>query len=258
MLMFTKALIVARYTFQEMLKSKILWNVALLGFGIALMTFVAAEFTFGVPDRVALDLGLGSLTLSSYGITLLIGINLIRKEEESRTVYLIISRPVSRVAFLIGKMLGVSTFLVLNLFLLSLVTVGVVLSLGGNISSLALTAMFFSMLEAIMLLSVVVALSLLANQAIALMGAILLLVVGHAINETQSILYVQLRPWLSNVVELYHLVLPGFYRFNLKDLVLYQQELATDQIVRTFFYWLFYTTGLISCSAWILNRKNLD
>ena len=92
----SKSLIVAYYTFKEILKSKILLNVFFVGLGLMLVTYVATEFTFGVPERVAVDFGLGMLSLSSLAISLFLGVGLLSKEIESRTVYMIISRPVPR------------------------------------------------------------------------------------------------------------------------------------------------------------------
>ena len=86
--MLRKIAIVAAYTFRE--------------------TYVATEFTYGVPERVALDFGLGMLSLSSLSISLFLGVSLLSKEIESRTVYMVISRPVPRFAFIIGKILGLS------------------------------------------------------------------------------------------------------------------------------------------------------
>jgi ABC-type transport system involved in multi-copper enzyme maturation permease subunit len=253
-----QSLIIAHYTFKEMLKSKILWNVAILGLLISIATMVATEFTFGVPSRVALDLGLGSLSVSSYVIAILIGMNLIKKEEESRTIYMIVSRPVQRVSFLIGKVIGVSGFLALNLILLSLVSAMVVILLGGQIDQLVVVSMVFSILEAILLLCVVVLFSLISNSAITLMASVLVLVAGHAISETTQILYVTARPWLKFVIDGFSYILPSFHRFNLKDLVLYQQNVEMQQIILVMSYWAFYTTGLICFSSWILNKKNLD
>jgi ABC-type transport system involved in multi-copper enzyme maturation permease subunit len=253
-----KSLIIARYTFMEMLKSKMLWNVGVLGLFIAVCTYVAAEFTYGVPVRVAVDLGLGSLTLSSYMISLLIGLNLVSKETDSRTIYLIISRPVGRTSFLVGKILGLIFFLMLNIFLLSLVTISVVLSLGGEISSLLLAAMFFSMLESILLLCLVVLISLLVNQAITLIFSLIMLTAGHAIGETVNASFVLNRPWLKQILDILDLILPGFYRFNLKDFVLYQPSISSLHLLSIVLYCLFYSAALIFCSAWVLNRKNLD
>ena len=54
-----KTLTIALYTFKEIWKSKILLNVFFVGMGLMVVTYVATEFTFGVPERVALDFGLG-------------------------------------------------------------------------------------------------------------------------------------------------------------------------------------------------------
>jgi len=68
-----KSLIIAAYTFKELLKSKILLNVFFIGLGLMLVTYVATEFTYGVPERVALDFGLGMLSISSLAISLFLG-----------------------------------------------------------------------------------------------------------------------------------------------------------------------------------------
>ena len=253
-----KSFIVAKYTFRELIKSRILWNVVGLGGIISILTFVATEFTFGVPQRVALDLGLGALSISSYGIALLIGIGLIKKEVESRTIYLIISRPVSRVAFLAGKITGVSLFLVLNLSFLALLTIGIVIFLGGTITPITLFAMLFTILEAILLLMVVVFLSLVTNSAIALMGAVLALVAGHAISETTKIVFVTSQPWLKNIVEVLNYLIPAFHRFNLKDYVLYQNTIEINQLMFVLAYWIFYVGGLFCFASIIINKKNMD
>ena len=82
---FKKILFIAEATLKEVLKSKILINVFILGVVIAVSTFVASEFTYGVPSRVAIDIGLGTLALSASAISLFLGVNLIAKELESRT-----------------------------------------------------------------------------------------------------------------------------------------------------------------------------
>ena len=113
---------IAKYTFREIIKSKILVNVLILGIVLLGATYVAFSFTYGEPARVALDFGLGMLTLSSVGIAIFIGVGLLSKEIESRTVYMIISRPVPRYAFITGKLLGLAGVLILNILLLTALT----------------------------------------------------------------------------------------------------------------------------------------
>ncbi|MBY0516190.1 MAG: ABC transporter permease subunit [Bacteriovoracaceae bacterium] len=252
-----KIIIIARYTLKELLKSKLLWNVVGLGALIAILSWVSSEFTFGVPSRVALDIGLASLSLSGYGIAIFIGAGLISKEIESRTIYMVLSRPVNRGEFLLGKILGLSVFLAINFLLLSSFSLITVMLLGTPISSLILWSIVFNYLECLMLMVLVVSISLEVNTVLTILFSLLLLVTGHVIGETRKALYVTSKPALAAILDFYHLVLPGFYKFNLKDLVLYEQTVSLNWLLSTFSYGLLYSAFLISLSVWMMNKKEL-
>ena len=109
-----KIKIIAFYTFKEIFKSKILLNVFFAGLGLMVLTYVATEFTYGVPQRVSLDIGLGMLSISSLAISLFLGVGLLSKEIDSRTVYMVIARPVHRSSFIVGKLIGLMGIQALN------------------------------------------------------------------------------------------------------------------------------------------------
>src|SRR6476659_1520795 len=127
-----KTLTIAFYTFKEIWKSKILLNVFFVGIGLMIVTYVATEFTYGVPERVALDFGLGMLSLSSLSISLFLGVTLLSKEIESRTIYMVISRPVPRYVFILGKIFGLLGIQGLNILILSSMSLLSVVLLGGK------------------------------------------------------------------------------------------------------------------------------
>src|SRR5665648_280372 len=140
---------IAFYTFRELFKSKILLHVFFVGLGMMGITYVATEFTYGVPERVALDFGLGMLSISTIGISLFLGVGLLSKEIESRTVYMIISRPVPRFAFILGKVLGLVGIQILNVVILSAMTLISSWLLGGAITSLLIWAISFIFIESL-------------------------------------------------------------------------------------------------------------
>lgn len=251
-------LLIGRYTFKELWKSKVLWNVVVLGAFLAMATTIATNFTYGVPGRVALDLGFACLTLSSYGVAFFAGVSLIRKEEESRTIYLIISRPVSRATFLGGKLLGVSAFVALNIAFLGLITWILVMALGSEIHASFFIALFFILLEALLLLGCLVLVSLGANTAITIIVGVLLLFAGHAIGTAGEISWLKGQPILRWLVEAYHWVLPGFYRLNFKDMVVYEQSFPAGRVLWAFLYWLLYVSGVTFAGAWAIERKEFD
>lgn len=249
---------ISYYTFRELYKSKILLNVFFVGLGLMVVTYVATEFTYGVPERVALDFGLGMLSISSIAISLFLGVSLLSKEIESRTVYMIISRPVPRYAFILGKLMGLIGIQALNILILSSMTLLSSYLLGGSLTPLLFWAILFIFIESILLLLVVVVISLVANNILSVLFSVILLLLGHAIKETQGILFVQARPLLKSLLDIYHFILPAFHKLNLKDFVLYEKSLPLSYLLPNLIYGVAYSAALLLFIVVIFNRKNLD
>lgn len=254
----SKSLIVAHYTFKEIWKSKILLNVFFVGLGLMVVTYVATEFTFGVPERVAIDFGLGMLSLSTLAISLFLGVNLLSKEIESRTVYMIVSRPVARSSFILGKILGLMGIQFINVLILSVMTLTSSYLLGGEATPLILWAVFFIFIESLMLLLVVTLVSLLVNNVLTVLLSLVLLLLGHSIRETQEISFIQSSPLLNGLLEVYHFFLPAFYKLNLKDFVIYEKNLPLSYLFQSGGYGIIYSAALLCIIMAVFNRKNLD
>ncbi len=253
-----KTLTIALYTFKEIWKSKILLNVFFIGMGLMVVTYVATEFTFGVPERVALDFGLGMLSLSSLGISLFLGVGLLSKEIESRTVYMVIARPVPRYAFILGKLIGLMGIQAVNVLILAIMTMSTTRFLGGEINGLIFWTVGFIFLESLMLLLVVVLLSLLANNILSVLFSLALLLLGHVIKDTQEISFVKDNPIAVKILEAYHFMLPAFYKLNLKDFVLYNNELPPSYLFGNLAYGILYSAFLLLAVVFLFQRKNLD
>lgn len=253
-----KTLTIALYTFKEIWKSKILLNVFFIGMGLMVVTYVATEFTFGVPERVALDFGLGMLSLSSLGISLFLGVGLLSKEIESRTVYMVIARPVPRYAFILGKLIGLMGIQAVNVLILAVMTMSTTRFLGGEINGLIFWTVGFIFLESLMLLLVVVLLSLLANNILSVLFSLALLLLGHVIKDTQEISFVKDNPIAVKILEAYHFILPAFYKLNLKDFVLYNNELPSSYLFGNLAYGILYSAFLLLAVVFLFQRKNLD
>lgn len=253
-----KILTIARFTIKEVIQSKILFNVIFLGLFLILITAVAFKFTYGTPSRIALDFGLGTLSLSAIGIALFMGISLISNEVESRTIYMILSRPVKRYSFIIGKYIGLSAVVALNILILATLTLSVFVYTGGTLDSLILMSVLYILMEALMMLSMVGVLSLITNKVMTVILSITIYIIGHAIAAAKTTTLVKLTPALGTLLDFYHFILPGFYKLNLKDLVLYDQKVSDLYIIGNLAYAVLYIMFLTFLSIFIFNRKNLD
>lgn len=253
-----KIFVISKTTFKEIWKSKILVNVFFIGLAMMVITYVATEFTYGVPERVALDFGLGMLSLSSLGISLFLGVGLLSKEIDSRTVYMVISRPVPRYAFILGKILGLMGIQIINVLLLSVMTICATLLLGGQVTDLLVWAILFTLIESLMLLLVVVLISLLANTVLSVLLSVVLLLLGHVIRETQDISFVATNPILVKLLDFYHFVLPAFYKLNLKSEVIYKSNISPAYLFMSGGYGVLYSGFLLLTIVYFFNKKNLD
>ena len=255
---FKKSVVVARYTFAELYRSKIMINIVLLGLFLLVACFVAAEFTYGVPQKVAIDFGLGGLSIAAVGIALLMGSTLLAKDVESRTIYMVLSRPISRHGFLFGKVLGMARILLINVLSLGLLSFFVYWVLGGKIHFLFFWALLFSFMESLLVLLIVILWSTFSNQVISIIATFSLFTVGHAVNDALANSFVTRNPSLFKFAHFYSLFFPNFSKINIKDFVLYKQMLPASYLIGALSYSLMYSLFLFTLTAYIFNRKNLD
>ena len=253
-----KSIVIAHYTFLDIVRSKILLNIAFLGIGLVVLTYVAFQFTYGVPTKIALDFGLGTLGLSSVGIALFFGSNLLSKEIEQRTIHMIISRPVSRLSFLVGKLGGLGVILLLNILILSFQTLSVYFLAGGSLTEVLVWAMVFIFIEALIVMLLVVFLALITSQTLSVLLTLALYFVGHALDNVKQLTFVVTHEFLGYIIDIYKFILPAFYLFNLKNYVIYQQHIELEILLKSLCYGATYILGLTLLCVFILNKKNLD
>lgn len=251
-------LTVAKYTFIEVYRSKIMMSIPLLGLGLILVTYIASAFAYGAPAKIALDFGLGIMTLANLGMAIFIGSTLIMKEIEQRTLYMILSKPISRLSFLIGKIAGLSSVLLINTIVLSMLSVAIFLLVGGSFQTLILWASLFSFIESFLVLLVAVLFSLITNTAMSVIYSIVIIIVGHSLNETSRLVFAKMNPFFDSVITGAHMILPNLYKLNLKDFVLYQQEISSDYLLNALLYFVIYAMALLLFVIQLFKNKNLD
>ncbi|MCY4524149.1 MAG: ABC transporter permease subunit [Halobacteriovoraceae bacterium] len=250
--------IIAKFTFLELYKSKILINIIFLGLGILLVSYLASQLTHGVPTRIALDFGLGTLSLSTVGISIFMGANLIQKELETRTVYMIISKPIKRFYFILGKIMGISTILLINTLILGGISISFFVFLGGENSFLLFWTIVFIYLGSKIIFFVAPFFSMLTNTTMTVLYSIIIFILGHAIGSSFSLPLIQKNPILFKLLQFYSYFFPDLSKLNIKDFVIYQQSLPGEFIQGVLIYGFTYCIMLILLLFLIFERKDLD
>lgn len=257
MLQINKVATILRYTFLDLYKSKILFNCFLLGILLLMATIIASEFTYGTPSKVAIDFGLGVTSLSTVIIAIFMGVTLVAKEIENRTVYVVLSRDISRADFILGKIFGLMGILLLNVMILFSLSMMFFVYLGGKIDSVIIFSVIFSSLEAVTCLLLVVFFSLITNSVLSVIFTAGVYIVSYTI--PYGLKFSQIHyPVASKFLSVIEFIFPSFYNLNIKGHVLYKEFLSLEFLLKNLTIGTSYILGLLILITYIFNRKSLD
>ena len=104
-------LLIAHNTFRETTRDRLLAGIVVAGVVLLAVTQLAGPLAMGEGRRLTIDLGLSGISLLGLLVVLLAGTNLVAKELERRTIYNLLSRPISRPAYLVGNWAGLTATL---------------------------------------------------------------------------------------------------------------------------------------------------
>jgi ABC-type transport system involved in multi-copper enzyme maturation permease subunit len=118
--MFNLVLAIARNTFREAVRDRVLYNLVLFVMLLTGAAIFIGELSGGQERKIIVDLGLSAMLLFGVFIAIFVGVGLVYKEIERRTIYAIFSKPVGRGEFLVGKYLGLCLTLLVNVLVMGL------------------------------------------------------------------------------------------------------------------------------------------
>lgn len=173
---------IARNAFREAVRDRVLYNLV---FFVLLLTAAAVflgELSGGQESKIIVDLGLSAILLFGVFISIMVGVGLVYKEIERRTLYAILAKPVSRGEFLLGKYLGLGLTLLVNVTIMG---VGLSLALlyvkrGWNpLIARVWPAVFLVYMELLILTAVALLFSAFSSPALSALLTFFVFIIGH-------------------------------------------------------------------------------
>ena len=175
-----KIITIAGNTFREAVRDRVLYNLVLFVLLITASAIFLGELTAGQEVRTIVNLGLSAMLLFGVFIALFVGVVLVSKEIEKRTVFVIFSKPIGRGEFIVGKYLGLCLTLFVNILIMG---IGVSLALfyvgGGNLIGSVWAAIFLIYLELAILTAVAVLFSSFSSPSLSALLTFFVFIIGH-------------------------------------------------------------------------------
>lgn len=256
----SKILAVAANTAREAVRDRILY--LLLFFSIVMMAAsgVLSHLAIGEPEKIILDVGLGSISFFSVLMAAFMGIGLISKEIERRTIYAVVTKPIGRGAFVVGKFLGMLG----TIGLIEIVMTGMFAATLHyweiSLDRGCLVAIGLSFVEAAVMLSAALVFSAVASPMLATMFTLATYAVGHWLDSIAGLVR-RLPPGGTKAVlsVLYH-GFPNLERLNVKSEVVFMEPGTAAELTSRFWgaagYGAAYTVGLLALAVLAYRRKD--
>lgn len=174
---------IAQNTFKEALRQKVLYVLIAFAMCLLLFSLFLGELTLGADTKMIKDLGLAAMMFFGVLISILVGIQIVFKEIERRTIYTLLSKPVSRGEFILGKYFGLIATLGVELVLMTLLLFGLLSLYPEKLDWNLLKSVLLIFCELCVLTSVVMLFSSYSSQLMTTLFSIAFLVVGHLTDD---------------------------------------------------------------------------
>jgi ABC-type transport system involved in multi-copper enzyme maturation permease subunit len=243
----------------------------IVGFAVLLMasSFLIGQLTAGQDVKIIKDLGLAAMSLFGLFIAIFIGVGLVAREIERRSIYAVLAKPVTRSEFIIGKYLGLVGTLLVNLAIMAVAYYAVLqymaFQLPPDAFKVGPPAADPRLLVAILLigteLALVTAVALFWStfSSSALLSAGLtagLWVAGQFGSDLRNFESVVRSPAAGAMARGLYYVLPNFAAFDVKAQAVHGLPIGAEFVATTLLYALVYVTMLITASVLIFSRRD--
>lgn len=212
------ALVIAQNTFREAVRDRVLAGILAGGFVLLGLTRVGSALAMGEDLRLTIDMGLTIISLLGVLVILMVGASLVGKEIERRTVFNLLSRPLPRPVYLIGKWAGLSAALATVALVLGTALALLVSALGhpGHVPAIA-QATWLAVLELSLLTSLAVLFSALSTPVLSALYTFGFFLAGQWCDDLR-LFASNLPAGLREILRLCADVLPNLPLFNMRSL----------------------------------------
>jgi len=249
---------IALGAFKESVRERVLYNLIVFAFLMIGAAILLGSISVGVEQIVLVNLGLSAISVFGLLIAIFIGIGLVSKEIERRTIYNILSKPVTRAEFILGKYAGLLLTLFVNT---AIMTAGFYIALAIQKKGLTqqdlslLIAVYFILLQLAIVVGVAIFFSCISTSILSAVFTFCLFVIGNFSSDMRWFGQESGSPLLEKVTAVLYYVLPNFGNFNVINQVAHGVKITNLFITANTCYALLYISILMSGAVLIFEER---
>ncbi|HEY9679015.1 MAG TPA: ABC transporter permease subunit [Drouetiella sp.] len=251
-------------TFREIIRDKILYAFVLFACVITLLSLLLGSLSVGQDIKILEDFGLAALSLISGIIAVFAGTNLVYKELEKRTIYLIFTKPITGWQFILGKYIGLaaSLFIVIASMGLYLSVLVAVASPAHSLSALPdllkvmTPAVLLVYLELLLIIALATFFSTFASPVMSVLFTLSLWLIGHFSDSLRQLGQMSQNPSLQQISNAIYLMLPDLAGLTrARSSMMYGRDPGSEVVALITCYVLAYVVLLLVLASAVTDQK---
>jgi Cu-processing system permease protein len=260
---------IAINAFRESVRDKVLYSLVFFAILLIAASYLLGQLTAGQDVKIIKDLGLAATSIIGLFIAVFIGVGLVSKEVERRSVYGLLAKPVRRHEFVLGKYLGLVLTLAVNIGTMAIalyVVLGYMAWMAPANAQAAwdapaldpalLTAVFLIFVELCLITAVALFFSTFSSPILSAVLTFGVYVVGHFDADLRGFESVVKSPVAAALARGAYYVLPNLASFDVKADVVHGQPVPWSFVALSTGYGLVYITMLVLAAMFIFSRRD--
>ena len=246
---------IAVNTFKETIRDRVLAVIVVFALLMIAAGLWLGSISLGEQGRMMKDFGLVTVTAFGLIVAVFVAAGLVHKEVEKRTVYVLFSKPVSRVAFISGKFVGLCATMAVVLAGMGLFLFALVWMVDGRPSGMVLLAVLMVYVQLLAIIAVTIFFSTLGSAILASVLGICVFVAGQLSQNVLSLTRLGKNPLTEALSWVIYVIIPNLSAVDVKAGVVGEQTLAWGQIGLWTAYLLAYVVVVLALAALVFRRK---
>lgn len=246
----------AANTVREAIRNKLLYTLLFFAIALILSGVLLSTLSYVESQRILQDVGLAAIRLFGVAIAISVGVGLIHKEVDRRTVYTILSKPVSRAEFLLGKYVGLVLTIWMQMAIMIAVFLLVAWSVGAPVGEAHAAAFLLSGVELAVVVAIATLYSAFTTPMLAAFFSTGLWFVGHLTRDLRDLGAAADLESVRRVTALLHRVLPDLESFNLTTQAAHGLPVAAGDVWLPVVYGVGWAMILLVLAVGLFERRD--
>jgi ABC-type transport system involved in multi-copper enzyme maturation permease subunit len=260
---------IAINVFRESVRDKVLYNLGLFAILLIGASYLIGQLTAGQDVKIIKDLGLAATSMFGLFIAVFIGIGLVSKEVERRSVYALLAKPIHRYQIVLGKYCGLILTLTVNVSVMALALYLVLTYMSWDVEPdvirmwdapardpALLKAIGLILVELMLVTAIALFFSTFSTPILSAALTFGLFVVGHFSSDLRNFQDVVDSPAAARLARGLYWVLPNLAQFDVKDNVVHGMPVPMAYLAMTVGYGVLYIAMLLVLSMFIFSRRD--